>query len=360
MSTRESPSSLARYLLVAYSLLVIYASLHPFSGWINPGVSPFAFLMAPLPRYLTAFDISANVIGYMPFGFFVVLALYPGLRGGTAAGVALTSGFALSLSVEALQTYLPTRFPSNIDVASNSVGALLGAIIAVVTTRLLLRDAGMQALRYRLFRPGARVDLGLVLLGLWLLSQLNPETLLFGNGDLRVLFQSTGGEHHAAEVFIRSEAAVVAANTLAVSLFATTLMRRGQPLRATILVVIATALCIRSFAYGLLFSAQDIFLWVTPGAMFGIAAGALTGVIAASFQLPVRIALAGLALMIATAVVNLAPENPYLTAVLAGWRQGHFLNLTGLTRVVSAIWPFAALAYLLSLASERSQGHRDG
>ena len=27
------PSPLARYLLLAYVLLVIYASLHPFSGW---------------------------------------------------------------------------------------------------------------------------------------------------------------------------------------------------------------------------------------------------------------------------------------------------------------------------------------
>lgn len=360
MSTRESPSSLARYLFIAYALLVIYASLHPFSGWIDPGVPPLAFLTAPLPRYLTAFDLTANVVGYLPFGFLAVLALYPGVRGGPAAGIAFSAGLALSLSVEALQTYLPSRFPSNVDVASNSLGALLGAVIAIMTTRLLLRDAGIQALRYRLFRDGGRVDLGLVLLGLWLLSQLNPETLLFGNGDLRGLFQNAGGQHHPAEVFIRTEAAVAAANTLAVSLFATTLMKREQPLRAVILAMLITALCVRSFAHGLLFSAQDVFLWVTPGALFGIAAGTLAGVIAASFSLPLRIALAGLALMVATAVVNLAPENPYLAAILAGWRQGHFLNFTGVTRVVSALWPFAALAYLLSLASERGQGHRDG
>ncbi len=360
MTTRESPSSLARYLLIAYALLVIYASLHPFSGWIDPGVPPFAFLSAPLPRYLTAFDLIANVVGYMPLGFLTVLAIYPGVRGAPAASLAFSAGLALSLSVEALQTYLPTRIPSNVDVASNSVGALLGALLAVITTRLLLRDAGIQALRYRLFRVGGRVDLGLVLLGLWLLSQLNPETLLFGNGDLRGLFPNAGGQHHPAEVFIRTEAAVAAANTLAVSLFATTLMKREQPLRAVILAVLLTALCVRSFAYGLLFSSQDIFLWVTPGALFGIAVGALTGIIAASLSMSLRIALAGLALMIATAVVNLAPENPYLTAALAVWRQGHFLNFTGLTRVVSALWPFVALAYLLSLASERGHGQRDG
>ena len=66
-----------------------------------------------------------------------------------------------------------------------------------------------------------------------------------------------------------------------------------------------------------------------------------------------RLALAGFALMLGAAVVNLAPPNPYNAAVLALWRQGHFFNFNGLTRVVSALWPFAALAYLMSLASDR-------
>ena len=31
---------LARYLALAYVLLVVYASLHPFSGWRDLGLSP--------------------------------------------------------------------------------------------------------------------------------------------------------------------------------------------------------------------------------------------------------------------------------------------------------------------------------
>ncbi len=353
MSMRESPSSLARYLFAAYALLVIYASLHPFSGWSDTGVAPFAFLTAPLPRYITGFDLAANVIGYMPLGFLAVLALYPVARGALATALALSAAFLLSLSMEALQTYLPTRIPSNVDVISNALGALAGAFIATLAARVLLRDAGLQALRYRLFQPGGRTDLGLVLLGLWLLSQLNPETLLFGNGDLRVLFHTAVGEHYPAEVFIRTEAAVAAANTLAAGLLATTLMRRGQAPRMVMLGLIAAALVTRSFAYGLLFSSEDILLWATPGAIFGVAIGALTAVIAVAFPQPARVALAGIALMVATAIVNLAPENPYLTVFLAEWRQGHFLNFTGLTRVVSALWPFVAMAWLLSLAGDR-------
>src|SRR5213592_4388032 len=40
------PSTLARYLFVAYVPLVVYASLHPFSGWRDRGLPPFAFLTA--------------------------------------------------------------------------------------------------------------------------------------------------------------------------------------------------------------------------------------------------------------------------------------------------------------------------
>jgi hypothetical protein len=50
-------------------------------------------------------------------------------------------------------------------------------------------------------------------------------------------------------------------------------------------------------------------------------------------------------------LVNLAPPNPYFTETLKVWSQGHFLNFNGLTRLVSAAWPFAALGYLVYLAT---------
>ena len=46
-------------------------------------------------------------------------------------------------------------------------------------------------------------------------------------------------------------------------------------------------------------------------------------------------------------LVNLAPPNPYSLAALATWRQGHFLNFNGLTRLVGILWPFLTLPFLL-------------
>ncbi len=352
------PSPLARYLLAAYTLLIVYASLHPFTGWHDNGAAPFAFLVAPLPRYITTFDVVANLIGYAPFGFLAVLALFPALRGSGAVIAATIAALSLSFSLEVLQNYLPTRIASNIDLAANAAGGLLGAIAGALFSGRLLRDEGIHALRHRLFRPGGRVDLGLVLIGLWLVSQLNPGTLLFGAGDLRELLHSPIGTLHTPEEFIRFEAVVAGTNTLAVGLLAAALVERNQPVRLVVVALLAGAFVVRAFAFGMLFSPQDMLVWVTPGAALGVAAGTLVCVAAAALPRAGRLALSALALMAGTVLVNLAPENPYLAASLAVWRQGHSLNFNGLTRVVSVLWPFCALLYLMLLSGERGRNRQ--
>ena len=74
-------SSLVRFLLAAYTLLLAYASLYPLEGWRDPGVSPLAFLVLGWPRQLLRFDVMVNIMGYAPFGFLCVAALQPRLRG---------------------------------------------------------------------------------------------------------------------------------------------------------------------------------------------------------------------------------------------------------------------------------------
>jgi hypothetical protein len=95
-----------------------------------------------------------------------------------------------------------------------------------------------------------------------------------------------------------------------------------------------------------------VFAWLTPGALLGLAGGASLLVLMLAVALPraARLALAGLLLMSATVLVNLAPENPYLANALQQWPQGYFLNFNGVTHLVSLAWPFVALFYLMLLA----------
>ena len=75
--------------------------------------------------------------------------------------------------------------------------------------------------------PGADIDAGLALLALWLFTQLNPATLLFGAGDLRDLLVAGAGRARAPEFFVAIEAFIAAANLVSVALLLSALVRAG-------------------------------------------------------------------------------------------------------------------------------------
>ena len=61
---------LARAISLSYALLIIYVSLNPFDFDLQNGISPWAWLNAPLPRFFTLFDVLVNILAYIPLGFF--------------------------------------------------------------------------------------------------------------------------------------------------------------------------------------------------------------------------------------------------------------------------------------------------
>jgi len=350
---RASP--LARLLLLAWILLAVYASLYPLSGWRDSGLPLAAFVTAPWPRYVTGLDLALNVAAYLPFGALCVLALYPRLRGAGAVALALAAGASLSFVLEATQAFLPARYSSNLDWLCNIAGSLAGAIAAAPLAPWLLEAGPLRRLRGAAFEPGAAADLGLVLLSLWLFTQLNPATLLFGLGDLRDLFAQVAGVEQPAKLFVSIEAVTAAANLTAAALILGSIVSKSAPARMLVLVLVAVALVVKALAFAILVGAGDVLAWWTPGARFGLALGLVLAMLAVGLGRVLRLALAALLLMASTVLVNLAPPNPYLAATLSLWSQGHFLNFNGLTRVVSAAWPYAALVYLIWLASRRAR-----
>lgn len=341
-------SRLPLYLALAYTILVIYASLYPFANWRDRGVSPFAFLSAAWPRYWTVFDLVVNIFAYVPLGFLLTLTLrrIPGGRW-SAAIVGLLLGSLLSFCMESLQTYLPSRVASNIDLACNSCGAAVGAAIAFWRGTRIFRRLGQ--LQQHLLAPTPHVEFGVVLLGTWLLTQLSPETLLFGTGDLRHVLELTPAVPYAAQSFFVLETGVIACNTMVIGLFARTLLADQAYPHLALMAFFVLALATRTLAAAVLITPQDALGWLTPGAEVGLLIGTL--LLSLSLLLPaqLRIALAGAALMAGTALVNLTPGNPYSEAALAAWRQGNFLNFNGLTRWIASFWPFVALPYLTAI-----------
>lgn len=354
-------SSFARAGLLAYCLLIVYASLFPFSGWRDIGVSALAYLWAPLPRYWTIFDLLTNIVGYVPFGLFLVCALYPGLRGTSAAVLTTLCGILLSGSMEAVQTFLPTRVASNLDLLTNSLGAAIGAIAGVLLTPTLLEQSRFLLLRQNWFTPSA--SRGLIILALWPLAQIYPQEYLFGQGQmlpiasvwlsswldmpidlgdmLRLGHQSSVEQYWLAETFI------TACGLCGATLALLGLTRDGAPRAALALLLIGAALIVKTLTGALFFGPENTFAWLTPGAQTGLALGLMliAGMVLTRPVVQRRSAVAFL--LLSLGAVNLAPANPYFVATLQTWVQGQFLNFNGAAQFLCLWWPIAALWLLL-------------
>ena len=116
----------------------------------------------------------------------------------------------------------------------------------------------MARARSALFLPGTDIDIGLILIGLWLFVQLNPATLLFAAGDLRDLVAATPGRARRPEFFAGVEAFTAAANLVGVGLLLSALAKPGQPVRSLIVALVGVALAVKIAAFAVLMRAENV------------------------------------------------------------------------------------------------------
>jgi VanZ family protein len=354
-------SASARIDLLVYTLLIVYASWYPFSGWRSMGIAPWAFLFQPLPYYWTWFDVVTNILAYMPFGALVVFALYPRVRGFIAVVVALICGALLSGTMEAVQTYIPNRISDKLDFLTNAGGALLGAVIGMLLSRSFLEQGRTRQLRKAWFTRDA--SRGLIVVMLWPLAQIYPQAYLFGHGQILPILSHwlsnlLGSPIDLAEPIVRAQAltvqeywlaeTIITACGLTGALLTLSCILRKQAPKARLLIALAVlALVTKALANALLFTPDNAFAWVTPSARGGLLVGALMTA-GLAFARPIAQRwLAVAALVISAGIANLAPTNPYFTATLQAWTQGKFLNFDGAAQFLSLIWPFFAMWFLL-------------
>ena len=183
-STRQH--SAAWGLALFYAGLIVYASLYPFAPWSSNGLPWWGFVSHPWPRYWTGFDITANLLGYMPMGFLVALAALRDRGGRLLPRAAVPLGIflcaLLSFAAESLQNWLPQRVPSNVDWLLNTLGGSLGALLAWGMGKTGALNAWSR-MRQHWFVPDAQE--GLVLLLLWPWALLYPLPVPFGLGQVQ-------------------------------------------------------------------------------------------------------------------------------------------------------------------------------
>ena len=347
-SARYARSSrLVAYLSVAYLLLVVYASLYPFADWRVPNDDAIHFLFAAWPPYIVASDVVLNVLAYAPLGLLLTLTWMGHVPRWAAGVLGVIAALLLSLLLEYAQAYLPTRICSNVDVLTNSIGALWGAVVANVWGERWLLSGEMHRVREQYFRQGARTDFAFVLLALWLLTQLNAEIWLFGNGNLRHFLPAKFGVRYTADAYLLLEAGVAALNFAGVAFFICAIARSFAAAAVSVTTLVLTALMLKSIASMALFIPGNPGLWLTPGSVLGIVAGVMLWLPLSQLSAVNALRAAVLCFMLGVLLVNIAPENPYLVAALQVLQSGQFLRFNAMIGLLSSWWPFLVFAYLV-------------
>lgn len=144
--------TLSRTILFAYSLFIVYGTTIPFrfdfrmdllrEGLATLLADPFQLNR---PEGFSLPDIVSNLLFFAPFGIILSWILLERARSSWFSVLVATAAFAslLSSGVEFLQLFESSRTTSLLDVAVNTSGAVLGAILGlalVSTYRLGLRD----------------------------------------------------------------------------------------------------------------------------------------------------------------------------------------------------------------------------
>jgi VanZ family protein len=352
-----------------YAGLIVYASLYPFTGWRATGVATLSFLLLPWSPWWSGFDLVSNLLGYLPLGALVFGALVrTGRRPAGALLLAVAGATLLSLSMETLQSMLPARVASNVDLALNAAGAALGAGLGLAI-HLLGGVARWQAIRDRWF-IGSSAG-GLALLVLWPLGLLFPTPLPMGVGQVLDRVQEAVATvlqgtwlypwvEHWQDAELRfeplapgNELLAVALGLLAPCLLAFTISQPGW--RRLLLVAGAAVLgfVATTLSTALNFGPQHALAWSTATAVPGFIVG---GALAALLAPVSRRAAAGFGLVVLTALVALvaqAPADPYFAQSLHAWEQGRFIRFHGAAQWVGWVWPYATMAYMLARVSAR-------
>ncbi|MET0682074.1 MAG: VanZ family protein [Casimicrobiaceae bacterium] len=349
-------SLLPLFLATLYGLAIVYASLQPFANWMAPVAGTPYFLFAPWPPRWVRYDIVGNCAAYVPFGFFVGLVARrrpPPYLFATAIG----AGAILSLAMETLQMYVPTRDASVADLFANVAGAALGGGLATAFARSPWATRSLASARDRWFLPGIVGDLGLALLAIWLVVQVNPGIPLFAT-----VYDS------AARPFVEPASDDVAATLvgsahsafqlLGVGLFVALLMRERRHVAGAVLLLIGAAAIVKGVAATVLLTPAAWEHWLTPAVALGVLIGSL--VLALAIRLPrsAQVTLAAIALLSSLLATLFAPDLLFARAPVGLFNgpYGHLLNFNGLTHTVLLLWPVVASGFLFALAGRPGWG----
>ncbi|MDP3577203.1 VanZ family protein [Methyloversatilis sp.] len=323
--------------LLAYSALIAYGSLYPFSGWTTHE-NTFAFLATWNIGALSLPDLVVNSLIYLPLG--------AGIRLATARWPLVVSvlfatliGGALSLSVETLQSHLPQRVSSLSDFILNTSGALAGAVLVGLLNPRGQFYATANAWRVRGFQPGHEANLVLAALFGWSLSQLSPFVPSLDVGSIRSGLAPLASVLTDPSRFSSSRALTTTLEILALALLVRDVRKHPVPVGRTLRRTIFGVLALKVIIVSRQLSAE---------ALAGAAIGLLIALASPRALKPHRPAISLLAILMSLIISELAPENGALRTLNYVPFAAHMENaMLGLSVIADTVWPYLLIVAAL-------------
>lgn len=363
----------AAALLYAIGLAVI--TLTPINQWRFIPQAPWEYLFSGWPRYWTGFDLMVNIMAYTPLGLLLARAIAQKREGPWVAFQAFIAATfltaMLSVTLEGLQTYLPSRRASLLDVSANSLGGAIGAFLAGLYLQRQKKTVFTQDL--------IAIEMSaLGLLVMWFIAQAAPQSTWLALGGLissdgyvpmfswfsaNVDLSAAGSEAFTAQ-HILAEALCVASGLLSFGLLLHLMLLQSPRSNSwyqtrhwliTLIAAVFVTLLVRAVWVALLLSPTSLDVWFTSGVQAGMILALLSAYgLAGIHPRHQRIAaLIGIVTMIVLA--NSLPENLYAQEAFSAWSKGRWSNLQALATLCASAWPFLALTWM-GLAA-RGVGH---
>lgn len=357
---RHPPAAASRAFggaLLLYVLVLLYASLAPFSGWSDEQ----SLTLLDWPRYILPFDVLINVVAYLPFGYLLAgralreqgfeISAPDSFRWWLIATVA---GALLSLVLEFLQSYLPGRVSSPVDVLANGAGAAFGAMAVLISPgQRLLRRA--IVLRYRYFSTAPLVDWGILLLLVWLVAQLNPAIPMFEAGFIAIAFQNGTAQGAYDVLVLLPQAFGIALNVTALALLLSVIVRTSFSALIPVVITLGVGFGAKLLMASLLLKTPQLVSTLSPATVFGVGGGLLMFMLFQRTSWRWRCFWGSLFVFAGGVMAKLIAAYPTFESVLRlfNWPYGQLANFTGLTRWMNEIWPLLALLLLASMFVSR-------
>ncbi len=330
----------------------------------------FSFWANSKYRYITRWDIWINVCGYIPYGALWVWRLHPKINNVVAVCIATFLGSLLSFCLESLQTWVPIRIPSQLDWYTNTAGAFMGSMIALIFPPHVLSKSHIVMFYRKHFY--LKSSFAIVLCFLWAMAIIFPQPYWFGLGswvanindnsflsyilqyyqsiwlsiynvfNIQLLLpEDNFNENSLAHIIITP---LVIIFNVSGMLLAITLTMKTKQLRFCIC-VISVLYLLKIISWGLYLSVLDLTIprevWV------GLLISMLILIMLQFARTMFKAAWAIIFLIFGLFFSNILPHNLYHEAILDTWENSPYFHMIGLFKWIGLLLPWLAIIWVL-------------